>query len=234
MARVSGEPASLRPDPAISPDVNLAVQASLASNPITEVGPEVRERLASVDGVERVVIGDDNARIVWLCSAGEAHGRIHREAIERLRNAGVDPDLTQLDVVISAIHRERRVRYGSTQRVENPDRSISVRVSLEWEGEMFTAEAVGEKGDQIELRTAALATVAAIETVTGKSLGLRLVGVKHIRAFDGELIVVSISESAGRKTLLGSVLAGSDPFRATALSVLMALNRLLGNYLVTR
>ena len=92
----------------------------------------------------------------------------------------------------------------------------------------------GEKGEHIELRTAAQAALIAVEKATDQPLNLRLVGVKHVRAFDGELVVVSIYGGPGKKTLLGVVLAGSDPFRATAVAVLMALNRLLGNYLVTR
>jgi len=198
------------------------------------ISPELRTALASIPGVDRVIVSDDD-RSVWLqTEPHQAAGRLLQAAQQLLEGAGVDPESVQLDVMVSATRRERRIRFDSAERIENRDRSISVRVTLEWEGVLQEAVATGEKGEHIELRTAAQAALLAIEKVTDQPLNLRLVGVKHVRAFDGELVVVSIFGGAGRKTLLGAVLAGTDPFRATAVAVLMALNRLLGNYLVTR
>jgi hypothetical protein len=62
-----------------------------------------------------------------------------------------------------------------------------------------------------------------------------LIGVKHIRAFDSNLVIVSIGvrDSAGTR-LVGCCLADEDMPRGAALAVLNATNRLLGNYLATR
>jgi hypothetical protein len=193
-----------------------------------------RDLLAAIPGVERVIIGDVSDDVWLQCEPHQAPAPILERARAVLEEAGIDPTPLSLDVVVSATRRERRIRFDSAQRIENPDRSVSVRVTLEWEGESHAATASGEKGEHIELRTAAQAALVAVEKVTDQPLNLRLVGVKHLRAFDGELVVVSIYGGPGKKTLLGVVLAGSDPFRATAVAVLMALNRLLGNYLVTR
>jgi hypothetical protein len=198
------------------------------------ISSAARDLLAAIPGVERVIISDAG-ECVWLqCEPNQTPTPILGRAQAVLAEAGIDPQPLGLDVVISATRRERRIRFDSAQRIENPDRSVSVRVTLEWDGETHEAVATGEKGEHIELRTAAQAALVAVEKVTDQSLNLRLVGVKHVRAFDGELVVVSIYGGPGKKTLLGVVLAGTDPFRATAVAVLMALNRLLGNYLVTR
>ena len=203
------------------------------SNPQTAIPADLREVLAAMQGVERVIVADDGASIVLFCEPQAPAGRILGEARDMAEAAGLDPDGVDLDVVVSATRRERRVRFDDVSRWENPDRSVSVRVSLEWDGQPVVAELSGEKGEGPELRTAAQAALRAVEQVAGESLGLRLVGVKQVRAFDGELVVVSVSGGPG-KTLLGVVLAGDDPLRATVIAVLMALNRLLGNYLATR
>lgn len=189
--------------------------------------------LADLDGVEQVIQGTGGQ--LWLrCDPQVTPGRMRRDAEARIAATGADPGDVALELVVDAATRERRMRFDSVERVDNLDRSVTVRVTLEWEGDLHTAEITGEKGEQIELRTAAHAALAAVENVTGEALQLRLVGVKNLRAFDGELVVVSIFGGESRRTMLGAVLAGSDPFRATAIAVLMALNRLLGNYLVTR
>lgn len=206
----------------------------MSGSPASDVTAALQAALDDVPGVDRVLVAD-GAREVWLlCDPHEAHDRVLADAEARLRDAQIDPDGFDLRVVIPSNRRERRVKFEATERRENPDRSISIRTKLSWDGELFESEAKGEKGDTIELRTTAQATLSAVEKVTGEPLNLRLVGVKHLRAFDGELVVVSIYGGPGRKTLLGVVLAGTDPYRATAVAVLMALNRLLGNYLATR
>jgi hypothetical protein len=211
-----------------------AARVSLSPTAAPVINSAARDLLAAIPGVERVIISDVEDGVWLQCEPNQAPGPILDRARALLEEAGIDLEPLELDVVVSATRRERRIRFDSAQRVENPNRSVSVRVSLEWDGELHQSEATGEKGDAIELRTAAQAALAAVEKVTDQPLNLRLVGVKHVRAFDGELVVVSIYGGPGKKTLLGVVLAGPDPFRATAVAVLMALNRLLGNYLFTR
>lgn len=204
--------------------------------PVPDHPAALHGSLAGIAGVDRVILGDGpTGGGAWLlCDPHEDYDRIEKDAGRLLEEANVDPDGFPIEIVIPANRRERRVKFESVERIENPDRSISVRTTLTWDGQLFEAEATGEKGDAIELRTAAQSTLQAVEQVTGEPLNLRLVGVKHLRAFDGELVVVSIYGGPGKKTLLGVVLAGPDPYRATAVAVLMALNRLLGNYLATR
>jgi hypothetical protein len=131
----------------------------------------------------------------------------------------------------SSLQRER-VRFDSIERTEERDNQIGVTVALEWAGQTFRGAARGERGDTIEIRTAAAATVDALEKAVGAPLGIRLIGVKQVRAFDAELIVVSLNREEQRQKLVGIVVIGEDPRRAAALAVLNALNRSLGNRLL--
>jgi hypothetical protein len=75
----------------------------------------------------------------------------------------------------------------------------------------------------------------AIESFSQNGLGLELMGVKLVRAFDANVIIVSCSQRTARTTrLVGCYLADRDAVRGAALAVLNATNRVLGNYITTR
>ncbi len=74
----------------------------------------------------------------------------------------------------------------------------------------------------------------ALEAVVGESLGVRIIGVKRMHAFDTDLMVASLLRSAeAPKRLVGAVVFDGDAHRAVAVAVLSALNRTLGNFLRT-
>ena len=81
----------------------------------------------------------------------------------------------------------------------------------------------------------AKAAIEAIESFSQGGLGLELMGVKLVRAFDANVIIVSATQRSARSTrLVGCYLADRDPVRGAALAVLNATNRVLGNYISTR
>ena len=135
-------------------------------------------------------------------------------------------------VVRTATLQRERVRFDRIERRQERDNQISISVFLEWGGDTFKGESTGERGDAIEIRTAAAATIAALEKAIGSPLDMRLIGVKQVRAFDAEVIVVSLTGTTDRQKLVGIVVMGEDPRRAAALAVLNALNRTLGNRLL--
>ena len=106
---------------------------------------------------------------------------------------------------------------------------------LEWRDQLFEGEMEGESGSAIELRLAALATLNALSAVLAYELTFALIGIRAIRVFDRDLVVVSIhSEQEGAdRPLLGTGLVTESLWHGTALAVLNASNRLLGNYLST-
>ena len=84
----------------------------------------------------------------------------------------------------------------------------------------------------MELRTISSASLAAIAALVPHDVKVRLAGVKMVRAFDAEMVVVSLYRPDDEPhNLVGAVVSGDDPRRAAATAVLNALNRLLGNYL---
>ncbi len=127
---------------------------------------------------------------------------------------------------------QKRVRLMSVVRSAEADGRVRVRVELEWGGATYQGEAADESGYVIELRTAAVAALEAVEK-TAEGLRARVVGAKEVRAFDHSLIVVAVAAETeqGGNSLVGAVLRGSDPPRAAAMALLQSLNRVLGNYL---
>jgi len=123
------------------------------------------------------------------------------------------------------------VKFANLERIVEHG-VVTVRVTLEWDGVLHHGEAANEGGDLIELRTAAAAALNAIEKLLGEELHIKLVGVKQVKAFDAELMVVALYRTGDApQRLVGSVSASGDPRRAAAVAVLNALNRVLGNYL---
>jgi hypothetical protein len=194
----------------------------------------IREKLEAVPGVDRAVVEGD---CLWLICLPHSSSQLALEAAsEILRSSGVDPETVSIEAAVRVEQRDRqRVRFEQIERTEEADMRVRVRVSLEWQGMRVQGDATGEKGSNIELRTAALAAVDAIERISEKPVGVRLAGVKQVRAFDAEITVVSLFQSGPEfQKYLGVVLVNDDPLRAAALAVLHALNRVLGNFLVTR
>ena len=79
-----------------------------------------------------------------------------------------------------------------------------------------------------DLRLAALATLDAVSQATCGALRVELIGVKPMRAFDTNIIVVAVvAHHEGQTTrLIGSAIADDGVVIGTARATLQALNRL--------
>src|SRR5690606_2042775 len=110
-----------------------------------------------------------------------------------LDDAGVSLDDGSLQILTRADRPVRqRVRFIGAERFQEADAVVRVRVTLEWQGSEYVGEAVGERGDLIERRTAVLAALDAVDKIVPERLGLTLAGVKVQRAFDADLMLVSL------------------------------------------
>jgi hypothetical protein len=190
----------------------------------------VRPRLAELPGVEKVLRAEDGPFVV-VCRGGASREELKAQAADILSGsgaAGMDVEL----VVRPEDEPRRRVRFVSAEvRYEAPGMT-RVRVTLEWGGTEHVGESVGESGSPLELRTAAAAATIALNSVTRETVSVRLVGVKQVRAFDADILVVALmSEQSPPQKLVGAVLVGDAVHRAAAVAVLHATNRLLGNYI---
>jgi hypothetical protein len=108
------------------------------------------------------------------------------------------------------------------------------RVVLGWQedGEEFEGESEGLASQAGELRCAAEACVIALTKAVKGEVKFELLGVKAVRAFDSNVIIVSLSVPDQRPThrLVGCYLTEeADPTKGAALAVLNATNRVLGN-----
>lgn len=122
--------------------------------------------------------------------------------------------------------RGRRLRLASVTARRDDSSRRSVGVVLERGGTRYEGSSEGVGGPQVELRLAAEAAMGAIEASLRGGVPFRLVGVKSIRAFDGDLVLVGLrgEPSAGRR-LIGAVPVSGSAARASAAAVLDALNR---------
>lgn len=195
---------------------------------------ELRVRLEALAGIERVLV-DEEREEIWVIG-DPAHERpvIEMEIRGVLTQLGIEPDRVPIELTMRQRTERHRVRFVGVERQALPDGTVQMRVSLEWQGEMFRGEDVGESGRPIEMRTAAVAAVKAVEALSRMELGLRMIGIKQIRAFDQEITVVSmLRPGKPSQRLVGAVLASPDFARTAALAVLNGLNRVLGNFLST-
>jgi hypothetical protein len=186
----------------------------------------VRDRLSAIDGVEHVFLDAETSAVCLVLRADIDPAEVQEAAEEAAGELRV----------VAAYRPERRdrqrVRFMELKRNVQPDQQIAYTVRLEWAGTEYTGTAAGEKGDAVELRTISSASLTAIAALVPHDVKVRLAGVKMMRAFDAEMVVVSLYRPDDEPhNLVGAVVAGDDPRRAAATAVLAALNRLLGNYL---
>jgi len=130
-----------------------------------------------------------------------------------------------------------RLRFTDFRFDRTPSGRSSATVQFEWiEGDPIMGKATGQTSELGDLRIASEAALRAIETFSQGAFKLELLGVKLIRAFDSNVIIVAISviKEDGAVRLLGCTLAERDPLHGSVIAVLHATNRLLGNLIATR
>jgi hypothetical protein len=205
----------------------------VASGSTTDAGTVqvLRTELEALDGIERAVVDEST---IWLqCDPESEVSTLRPRVDEVLKRLNIDAEKYQLNFLTDLS--SRRIKFSKIERIMERSGNVRMRVSLEWSGEIKIGEASGESGDLLEQRTAATAALNALEAVVGENLGVKLVGVKHVRAFDEELMVVALYRPGPpSQRLVGSVSIDNDPRRAAAVAVLNGLNRILGTYLNVR
>ena len=132
--------------------------------------------------------------------------------------------------------RRERVKFADFSFTRTPAGQCSAEVTLEWDGALFSGKSAGQSSPLGDFRVAAEAALRALDDVTKGALQLELLGVKHIRAFDANVLIVSVStrENGQYTQLVGCYLAETDTRRGAAMAVLNATNRVLGNHISVR
>jgi hypothetical protein len=133
--------------------------------------------------------------------------------------------------------KRERLRFSDFQFLRTPSGICSAEVQLEWiDGVTVMGKATGQSSPMGDLRVAAEAALKALESFSGGAFAFELAGIKALRAFDANIVIVAVGlrKGEGPQRLLGSYLAERDPVRAAVIAVLNATNRLLGNFIATR
>ncbi len=146
--------------------------------------------------------------------------------------------LSELDggATTGGAHRER-LRFTRFAFVRSHTARCTAEVELEYhKGDTVIGRAEGIASSLGDVRLAAEATLRAIEEFSRGTLKFELIGVKQMRAFDANVVIVSIlsPHGDGDRRLLGCHLADEDPLRGAVIATLQATNRLLGNAIATR
>ncbi|HYR08964.1 MAG TPA: hypothetical protein VEQ60_14380 [Longimicrobium sp.] len=201
--------------------------------PLSALDVDAREHLRSeleaLEGVRRAVIDEDPLRIYLICERAEGPTEMLVRSI--LARSGLSAADAEVHLAhLPAPEPRRRVRFVAA-RVTTPRMGRAVaQVELEWGGQTYRDEVEGETGAAVELRSAAQATLRALESILNGRMQFGLVGIKSFRAFDTDVVVVLL-RTENVHALIGASLATGDPHRSAALAVLNATNRVLGNYL---
>ena len=130
-----------------------------------------------------------------------------------------------------------RLKFSGFDFDRSADAKCRARVVLSRaDGAEFTGRAEGVASPAGELRCAAAAALDAIVQAAASQATFELLGVKAVRAFDQNVVIVSIAfQEPGRALrLVGSHITETNPPRGAALAVLNATNRFMGNVLTTR
>ena len=143
---------------------------------------------------------------------------------------------TGVTAVLPFNSRRERLRFADFSFARTPSGQCTAEVTLEWEGALFNGRSFGQSSPLGDFRVAAEATLRALDDFTKGVLQFELLGVKHIRAFDANLVLVSVSvrENGQYNRLVGCYLAETDTRRGAAMAVLNATNRVLGNHISVR
>lgn len=124
-----------------------------------------------------------------------------------------------------------RLRFAGFEFRRLPSGLGSAQVTLEWrDGKRYVGKAEGVSSSWADLRLAVEATIKALAEFSNHQDVFELVGVKSIRAFDANVIMVSvIGRRAGQRTqLVGCRIAEGDAPQSAVLATLQATNRLIG------
>ena len=131
--------------------------------------------------------------------------------------------------------RRERLKFSDFGFTRTPSGQCSAEVSLEWDSMIFRGRAIGQSSPLGDFRVAAEAALRALDDFAKDAMHFELLGIKHVRAFDSNLMIVSISLREGERLtrLVGCYLAETDTRRGAAMAVLNATNRVLGNHMMT-
>lgn len=134
------------------------------------------------------------------------------------------------------LDRQERLRFSDFALERTTAGVVTCKLALELGDTTVRGQAVGNGSAAGDSRLGAQAALHALEVFSGGELVFELIGVRVVRAFDANVVIISLVQHSerGREKLLGCYLAEDDPVRGAALAVLNATNRVVSSYIVSR
>jgi hypothetical protein len=139
-------------------------------------------------------------------------------------------------VNVPVVTQQERLKFQDFTLERTPSGRVSCKVSLTYGEEVITGTAAGTSSPSGDTRLGAEAALKALESFTQGTITFELVGVKAVRAFDSNVIIVSIRQRGhqGPERMLGCYLTDEDQVRGAAVAVLNATNRAITSYIQSR
>lgn len=133
----------------------------------------------------------------------------------------------------SAKPRLGRLRFARFTFTRTPSGMGTAEVLLELDRAEFLGKSSGQSSAMGDMRLSAEAALKALQAFGSGDYKFELLGIKHLRAFDTNLLIVSILVQQADRMIrvVGCALADTDTQRGAALAVLNATNRVLGDKL---
>jgi hypothetical protein len=143
---------------------------------------------------------------------------------------------TDSPTVIPISSRRERLKFSDFSFTRTPSGQCTAEVALEWDNVIYTGRSSGQSSPLGDFRLSAEAALRALAEFAKGELHFELLGIKHVRAFDSNLLIVSVAVREGTETtrVVGCYLAETDTRRGAAMAVLNATNRMLGNFIATK
>lgn len=128
-----------------------------------------------------------------------------------------------------------RLRIVSVEPTRDRGSRAQIVVRLEGPDGIHEGRREGVGGELVELRLAAVATLDAVHAAVERTDWIQFVGIKTVRAFDREIVLVSVrSEDEPSRHLVGAVPREENRLRTAAAATLDAVNRVLERHLGER
>jgi hypothetical protein len=194
----------------------------------------LRRDLETIGGVVRAFVEGAPDAVFLVCDPSAAAAPVESAAAAILAGAGFDPANVRIrSSFLSAPAPRRRVRMVDAT-ISRPDlRSATAAARLEWHDDLHEGTASGEGGPGGDLRVCAFAALDALRRIVPNLPEIQLVGVRSVRVFDQDLLVVLLrARTPVEQSLLGASLVRDGEIAPSVVrAVLNAMNRMLGNYL---
>jgi hypothetical protein len=137
---------------------------------------------------------------------------------------------------VPLVVQQERLKFQEFTLQRTPSGRVACEVKLTYGEDVITGTANGTSSPAGDSRLGAEAALHALESFTRGQITFELLGVKAVRAFDSNVLIVAIRHrgATGPERMLGCYLTDEDQVKGAAFAVLNATNRAITAYILNR